>query len=140
MSHPPEGGLGPMNVLIVEDEANLCAALAALATREGCTAHQAKNLEEARKQLAQRKLDAVLVDLTLPDGSGLDLLGHPDAISTPEFIVVTGDGTAETAVQALKGGAIDYLTKLVDRSRLQSVLANVQRTRVLRSEVVDLRG
>ena len=139
MSHS-EGGLGPMNVLIVEDETNLCAALAALAAREGCMAHQASNLEEARKQLAQKMLDAVIVDLTLPDGSGLDLLGHPEAIGAPEYIVVTGDATAESAVQALKRGAIDYLTKPVDRARLQSVLVNVQRTRVLRSEVVGLRG
>jgi DNA-binding NtrC family response regulator len=129
-----------MNVLIVEDEANLCAALAALASREGAVAVQAGNLEEARKQLVQKPLDAVLVDLTLPDGSGLDLIGFPEAIGSPEYIVVTGDATAETAVQALKRGAIDYLTKPVDRARLRTVLANVQRTRVLRSEVVDLRG
>ena len=82
----------------------------------------------------------MLVDLTLPDGSGLDLLGDPEAQGAPEYIVVTGDGTAETAVQALKRGALDYLTKPVDRARLRSVLAHVLRTRLLKDEVVDLRG
>jgi DNA-binding NtrC family response regulator len=127
-----------LNVLIVEDDADLRAALAALASREGAVPQEAGTLEEARKRLAEAPLDAVLVDLTLPDGSGLSLFDAP-AVGSPEYIVVTGDGTAESAVQALKSGAIDYLTKPVDRARLRSVLANVQRTRVLKHEAVDLR-
>jgi two-component system response regulator AtoC len=130
----------PLTVLIVEDDANLRAALGALISREGAVTHDAATLEEARKRLAEGAFDAALVDLTLPDGSGLDLLGDPDAQGSPEYIVVTGDGTAETAVQALRRGALDYLTKPVDRSRLRSVLANVQRTRGLKHEVVGLRG
>ncbi len=136
-SEPRERAL---DLLIVEDDPNLRAALAALVSREGAVPREAATLEEARKQLAETSLDAVLVDLTLPDGSGLDLLGDPEARGAPEYIVITGDGTAETAVQALKRGALDYLTKPVDRARLRSVLANVQRTRVLKHEVVDLRG
>jgi DNA-binding NtrC family response regulator len=128
-----------LDVLIVEDDVHLRAALAALASREGAVPREAGTLEEARKRLAEAPLDAVLVDLTLPDGSGLGLLGAPEALGSPEYIVVTGDGTAESAVQALKRGAIDYLTKPVDRGRLRSVLANVQRTRVLKHEAVDLR-
>jgi DNA-binding NtrC family response regulator len=129
-----------LDVLIVEDDVNLRAALAALASREGAVPREAGTLEEARKRLAEAPLDAVLVDLTLPDGSGLSLLGAPEALGSPEYIVVTGDGTAESAVQALKRGAIDYLTKPVDRARLRSVLANVQRTRGLKHEAVDLRS
>jgi two-component system, NtrC family, response regulator AtoC len=136
----PERRDQPLSVLIVEDDANLRAALAALVSREGATTHEASTLEEARKRLGDTALDAVLVDLTLPDGSGLDLLGDPTAHGAPEYIVVTGDGTAETAVQALKRGALDYLTKPVDRARLRSVLANAQRTRGLKGEVVDLRS
>jgi len=135
-----EGRENPLIVLIVEDDANLRAALAALVSREGAVVHDAATLEEARKRLAERSFDAALVDLTLPDGSGLELLGDPEAQGAPEYIVVTGDGTAETAVQALKRGALDYLTKPVDRARLRSVLAHVQRTRALMGEVVDLRG
>jgi len=136
----PTGHEHPLTVLIVEDDANLRAALAALVTREGVVAQVAATLERARRRLAEASFDAVLVDLTLPDGSGLDLLGDPEAQGAPEYIVVTGDGTAETAVQALKRGALDYLTKPVDRARLRSVLAHVQRTRLLKDEVVDLRG
>jgi DNA-binding NtrC family response regulator len=135
-----ESSARPLSVLIIEDDANLRAALAALVSREGAETHEASTLEEARKRLAERRLDAVLVDLTLPDGSGLDLLGDPELNEAPEYIVVTGDAAAETAVQALKRGALDYLTKPVDRARLRSVLAHVQRTRVLKEEVVGLRG
>jgi DNA-binding NtrC family response regulator len=136
----PESADQRLTVLIIEDDANLRAAFAALVSREGAETHEASTLEEARKRLAERPLDAVLVDLTLPDGSGLDLLGDPKVDPAPEYIVVTGDAAAETAVQALKRGALDYLTKPVDRARLRSVLAHVRRTRVLREEVVGLRG
>jgi DNA-binding NtrC family response regulator len=130
----------PLTTLIVEDDANLRSALAALISREGAVPRDAATLREARKRLAETCFDAVLVDLTLPDGSGLDLLGDPDAQGNPEYIVVTGDATAETAVQALRRGALDYLTKPVDRARLRSVLANLARTRRLKHEVVDLRS
>jgi len=136
----PESRGEPLTVLIIEDDANLRAALVALVSREGAVVHDASTLEEARSRLAETSPDAVLVDLTLPDGSGLDLLGEPGASGAPEYIVVTGDAAAETAVQALKRGALDYLTKPVDRARLRSVLANVERTRVLKDEVVGLRG
>ena len=130
----------PLSVLIIEDDANLRAALAALVSREGAVTYEASTLEEARKRLAETSPDAVLVDLTLPDGSGLDLLSDPQGDAAPEYIIVTGDAAAETAVQALKRGALDYLTKPVDRARLRSVLAHVRRTRALEEEVVGLRG
>jgi DNA-binding NtrC family response regulator len=94
---------------------------------------------QRRPAAPKAEFDAALVDLTLPDGSGLELLGDPDARGRPEYIVITGDATAETAVQALRRGALDYLTKPVDRSRLRSALENVRRTRALRHEVSDLR-
>jgi DNA-binding NtrC family response regulator len=133
-------GTAPLAVLIVEDEANLRTALAALISREGAQGLEAASLEEARKSLLERSFDAVLIDLTLPDGSGLDLIETREGPGSPDFIVVTGDASAETAVQALKAGALDYLTKPVDRARLRSVLENLKRTRSLRSEVLGLRG
>ena len=83
-----------LKVLIVEDDANLRAALAALVSREG--ARDVRSLDARRGAQAAREtaLDAVLVDLTLPDGSGLELLGDPDALGAPEYIVVTGDASA----------------------------------------------
>jgi DNA-binding NtrC family response regulator len=127
-------------VLVVEDDESLRAALAALCAREGFTALEAPDVARARTLLAQSPIDAVLVDLTLADGSGLELLGDTQALGRPEYVVVTGDATAETAVRALQRGALDYLTKPVDRARLRSALANVQRTRALRGDVAELRS
>jgi DNA-binding NtrC family response regulator len=126
-------------ILVVEDESNLRGALVALVESEGFAALEASNLEDAHKLLASTVVDAALVDLSLPDGSGLDLIGHGETLGQPEFVVVTGDTTAETAVSALRRGALDYLTKPVDRSRLRSVLTNLQRTRALKGDVSDLR-
>jgi DNA-binding NtrC family response regulator len=81
----------------------------------------------------------VLVDLELPDGRGTELVGDEDAASA-EFVVVTGHATVDSAVNALRGGALDYLTKPVDRSRLRAALSNVLRTRSLKAEVSALRG
>ena len=127
-------------LLIVEDEINLRTALVALVEREGFQSVEAATLEEARKTLAQTVIDAVLVDLTLPDGDGLALIGDPNALGHPEYVVVTGDASAQTAVTALQRGALDYLTKPLDRSRLRSVLANIERTRALKSNVSGLRA
>ncbi len=130
----------PLTLLIVEDEQHLRAALSALVAREGFASIEVGTVEDARKALATTRVDAALVDLTLPDGSGLDLIGDPSALGQPEYIVVTGDTTAATAVEALRRGALDYLTKPFDRNRLRSVLLNLQRTRALKSDVGDLRA
>jgi DNA-binding NtrC family response regulator len=108
--------------------------------REGFASIEVATLADARKALATTRVDAALVDLTLPDGSGLDLIGAPEALGHPEYVVVTGDATAETAVEALRRGALDYLTKPFDRNRLRSVLTNLQRTRALKADVGGLRA
>ena len=128
-----------LKVLIVEDDANLRAAMVALVSKEATHCAEAGTVDEARERLSSDLFDAVLVDLTLPDGSGLELLDDASILGTPEYIVVTGDGSAGSAVEALKRGALDYLTKPVDRSRLRSVLSNVQRTQDLKHEVTGLR-
>ena len=127
-------------LLIVEDEIHQRSALVALVEREGFHSIEASTLEEARKALAQVVIDAVLVDLTLPDGDGLALIGDPNALGHPEYVVVTGDASAQTAVAALQRGALDYLTKPLDRNRLRSVLTNIQRTRALKTNVSGLRA
>jgi two-component system response regulator AtoC len=139
MSETSETAIPSLTLLVVEDEVHLRTALTALVEREGFSAVEASTLEEARKALTQSPIDAVLVDLTLPDGDGLELIGDARAIGSPEYIVVTGNSSASTAVDALRRGALDYLTKPLDRNRLVSVLANVQRTRTLRTDVSGLR-
>ena len=83
--------------------------------------------------MAAQTPDVVLLDLILPDGTGFDLIqdlqGQTDRV---EIVVITGHASVDTAVEALRHGATDYLTKPVDVARLKLMLANVARTRELR--------
>jgi len=132
--------MGGIDVLVVEDDADFRASVAMLVKREGHETREAETLAAARAAIAARKPDVVLLDLGLPDGSGLDLLADGEATASSEIVVMTGDTAVESAVAALREGALDYLTKPVDRARLQTILTNVARTRGLKHEVTELRG
>jgi len=126
--------------LIVDDDDDFRASVAALVKREGFDTRVAGSLEEARKAIEDTPPDLVLVDLQLPDGHGLELLAESALASDTEFVVATGNASVETAIRAMRGGVLDYLTKPFDPARLTGVLANVARTRSLKRELQGLRG
>jgi two-component system response regulator AtoC len=126
--------------LLVDDDASFQAALAELVRAEGFSVDTAASLGEARAFLGEHTPDLALVDLKLPDGSGLELLREIDSSVPTEIVLITGHATVDSAVEALRSGASDYLTKPVDIPRLKSVLANVVRRRELREEIESLRG
>ena len=130
----------PLTALVVDDDADFRDSLALLVGREGFEVAQAGSLADARQRIERGRPDVVLVDLGLPDGDGIELLRDETIASSCELIVVTGNATLESAVQALREGALDYLAKPVDRARLSSVLAGVVRTRGYKAEVRTLRG
>src|SRR6185436_12029168 len=125
--------------LIVDDEPNSVNAMAELVEKEGFATATASNLAEARARLSEDRPDVILVDLMLPDGSGLSLLEELDPARRTEVILVSGQATVDSAISALRVGVLDYLTKPVDVRRLKSVLANVSRTLALKEEVGSLR-
>jgi DNA-binding NtrC family response regulator len=126
--------------LIVDDDRSFQHGLVEVVEREGFKALTAGDLAEARAELAQGLPDAVLIDLNLPDGSGMELLDEFAGNGSPEVILITGQATVETAIEALRRGAADYLTKPVDFARIKTVLANLVRTRELKKEIGSLRG
>jgi two-component system, NtrC family, response regulator AtoC len=128
------------HVLIVDDDANSRAALAEFATAEGFSVETAGDLREARIQMGRLRPDVVLVDLQLPDGSGMELFEHLDASASMEVILITGHASVDSAVQALRKGASDYLVKPVSPLRLKSILSRVPRTGDLKAEIGTLRG
>ena len=132
--------MSELDVLIVEDDEDFRVSVAALLRRERYTTREAGSLEAARRELAERVPDVVLLDLQLPDGDGLSLLADEDVAAASEFVVMTGNADLDSAVSALRVGALDYLPKPVDRARLKSVLTNVARTRGLKGEISELRG
>jgi DNA-binding NtrC family response regulator len=113
------------HALAVDDDPNFLSALAELIEGQGFTTNTACNLRDARAQVSNRTPDVALVDLYLPDGSGIDLLKDLELGSTTEVVLMTGHADVESAVQALRLGASDYLTKPLDIGRLKSILANV---------------
>ena len=127
------------HVLIVDDDSNTREALAAIAAAEGFTTASAGSIEEARIQLVRQRPDVVIMDLRLPDGSGMDLFEDLEDRSSIETILITGHASVETAVEALRLGASDYLTKPVNLQRLKAVLQRVPKSGELRAEIGALR-
>jgi DNA-binding NtrC family response regulator len=127
------------HVLIVEDDANTREALAALVASEGFTSAQAGSVAEARVHLVRQQPDVVLMDLRLPDGEGSDLFDDIDNRASVETIMITGHASVESAVEALRMGASDYLTKPVDMQRLKAILNRVPKNGELRAEIGSLR-
>jgi DNA-binding NtrC family response regulator len=113
------------HALAVDDDPNFLSALAELIEGQGFTTNTACNLRDARAQVSHRRPDVALVDLYLPDGSGIDLLKDLELGTATEVVLMTGHADVESAVQALRLGASDYLTKPLDIGRLKSILANV---------------
>jgi two-component system, NtrC family, response regulator AtoC len=113
------------HALAVDDDPNFLSALAELIEGQGFTTNTACNLRDARAQVSHRMPDVALVDLYLPDGSGIELLKDLDLGASTEVVLMTGHADVESAVQALRLGASDYLTKPLDIGRLKSILANV---------------
>ncbi|MCD6078348.1 MAG: Fis family transcriptional regulator [Ramlibacter sp.] len=115
----------PAQVLVVDDEPDLRTLYELTLLREGYRVDAAGTLAEAWEQLEAKKFDAVITDMRLPDGLGLELLHRMLAQQRSErCIVMTAYGSAENAVEALKAGAFDYLTKPVDLKQFRTVVAS----------------
>jgi two-component system response regulator AtoC len=126
------------HALIVEDDPDAASMMAALVTTEGYSASTAHSLRDARRQLALQPPDLVLLDLRLPDGSGMALLDDQTLIGNSEVVLMTGHASLETSIQALRYGAADYLIKPVSARQLQSILSRVMKPSVLQAEVQGL--
>ncbi len=113
------------SLLVVDDEPDLRTLYELTLLREGYDVETAGSVEEAWQRLGERSYSAVISDMRLPDGSGLDLLRRIEAAGRNEkTIVITAYGSAENAVEALKAGAFDYLTKPVDLRQFRGVVAS----------------
>jgi CheY-like chemotaxis protein len=98
-----------VHLLIIEDEDAIRSALGRGLVAPGRTVVTAASLSEAWDRISERRPDAIITDLTLPDGRGLDLAAE---VGVP-FVLMTGYGTFDDAVGALRHGAVDFFTKPV---------------------------
>lgn len=121
MAHTHE--LSDLQVLVIDDEPDLRTLYELTLLREGYQVEAAASIQEAWAHLAARRFDLVITDMRLPDGSGIDLLKGVRAQQRRErCIVITAYGSAENAVESLKAGAFDYLTKPVDLKQFRAVV------------------
>lgn len=111
------------HALIVEDDENSAEMLAELVAAEGFSTATAGSLHDACRQYVFRQPDIVLLDLSLPDGSGIELFDRVERDEACEIVLITGHATLETSIQALRLGAADYLLKPVNIPRLRQILA-----------------
>jgi two-component system, NtrC family, response regulator PilR len=111
-------------LLVIDDEPDLRTLYELSLVREGYEVETAGSVAEALAALNAHSFDAVITDMRLPDGLGLDVLRHLEAQGRRErTVVITAFGSAENAVEALKAGAFDYLTKPVDLRQFRLVVA-----------------
>ena len=129
-----------LRALFIDDDADFLEGVSEVATQEGFAVTGARSLKEAREHLANGPFDLVVIDQMLPDGDGISLLRELKDTCTSDVIIVSGMATVDSAIEALRLGALDYLTKPLDNRRLKAVLANVLRVRSLSEEVGTLRG
>lgn len=117
--------LNDVHVLVVDDEPDLRTLYELALLREGYQVIGVGDLAQARERLASRRFDVVITDMRLPDGLGIDLLRQMrDEYRSERCVVITAYGSADNAVESLKAGAFDYLTKPVDIGQFRAVIAS----------------
>ena len=117
--------LNDVHVLVVDDEPDLRTLYELALLREGYQVMGVGELAQARERLLARRFDVVITDMRLPDGLGIDLLRQlRDEHRSERCVVITAYGSADNAVESLKAGAFDYLTKPVDIQQFRSVIAS----------------
>jgi nitrogen regulation protein NR(I) len=116
------------HVLIVDDELNIRRVLAAMLAREGYEVTTAADGEQALAVLHKTPVHVIVTDLVMPRLGGMELLARAST-DWPDIpvIVITAHGTVDSAVQALKAGAFDYITKPFEQEELKKVIAKASR-------------
>ena len=128
------------HALIVDDNNPTLDGLSTLVAAEGFTVSAVSTIERAHVELAEQTPDVVVLDLNLPDGSGMTLLDAVACLEGPAVVLITGHASVDTAIEALRRGVTDYLVKPIDVQRLRKILGDICKTTGLASEIRDLKA
>jgi DNA-binding NtrC family response regulator len=139
---PVESALTPRNVLLVEDDEHARTKLQALLqTDPGLHVDSVKDGDQALQKLLENNYSILITDLRMPRLDGMQLLKEVQRRGLPvTVIVMTGYGSIDEVVQAIRMGAYDFLTKPIDVDNLRLVLQRALRDRALQDEVAQLRA
>lgn len=128
------------SILIVDDEAVVRESLTKWFLQDGYKVEAAENAADALKKMDKGPWDVILLDIKMPGMDGMELLKRLREIdSTSQIIMATAFASVETAVQALKDGAFDYVTKPIDPDHLSHLVSNAIQQRDLADENTRLR-
>ena len=140
---PPSGGESPprppAHVLVVDDDLGVAAVIAHMAQQLGHRTTVSGSVDDALARLAHTHFDVVLTDLRMPGRDGLELLEHVRA-QNPDIpvVVITGQATIDSAMEAIKGGAYDYLAKPPQLQMLGALLRRAIEKKHMAEEVRHL--
>lgn len=134
MTTPERSEAHVARILVVDDEPSMREFLEIALEDFGYQVRVAENLMTARQCLRENAFEVVLTDLRLPDGTGIELLTEIKAEAESEVILLTAYATAETALEAMKQGAYDYLLKPVKLNELEALLEKAIEKYALRDE------
>ena len=128
------------NILVIDDEKAIRKALSEILSFEGFSVDEASDGLEGVKKIKENNYDCILCDIKMPQMDGLEVLqvAHEERPDTP-FIVISGHGNIETAVDAVKKGAYDYISKPPDLNRLLITIRNAMDKKSLVAETKQLR-
>ncbi|MCA9406925.1 MAG: sigma-54-dependent Fis family transcriptional regulator, partial [Candidatus Omnitrophica bacterium] len=122
-------------ILVVDDEPLIRQSLCEILRIDGYKVQMAASAEEAQEIIAQQSIDVVVTDLKLPKLSGVELLKwSKEKYPTVEFILITGYGCVETAVEAMKEGAFEYITKPINDEEIKILIRNIVDKKSILSE------
>lgn len=124
------------SILVVEDEAPMRELIKKILRKRDYAVSEAKSVATARSQLKDKTFDLLLMDLTLPDGWGLDILEQIAEDYRNRVIIVSGTGTIDMAVEAMRKGAFDFLTKPLD---FKVLLVTVKKALQVNQELDEFR-
>jgi len=130
-----------VSVLVVDDEESIRELLEIMLKRENYAVTLADSADAAIKQISKSKFDVVITDIAMPGMSGIELLAKVRQVShDTDVIVITAHGSTEKAVEAMKLGASDYLTKPFQIEEMKIAIANALKSRALERENRQLRS
>lgn len=132
---------GQVEVLFVDDDNEFRGIAAQWFTRRGFHVQEASGVNDALRLLQDRQFDVVVSDMAMPGLTGLDLLQRIKELSTDcEVLLLTGEATVETAVQAMKFGAYDFLSKPFPLPELEALIQKAYERRQLNKENTQLKA
>jgi two-component system response regulator PilR (NtrC family) len=128
-----------VQILVIDDEPDLRTLYELTLLRAGYQVHAAQSVKDAWNALDERSFDLVITDMRLPDGSGTEIIRKlREQQRSERCVVITAHGSAQNAVESLKEGAFDYLTKPVDLKQFRTVVEAALQDR--RSSVAAAQG